>query len=99
MFPCIDIQAQTFVINSGNMPKLYLVMSDIAVFRMCTVPLPFLAVSLAWVNVNFVTLYRQQRNQKNEKIWKRICQNFGFIIENLLSVNVLCDIVLVKRWL
>lgn len=45
MFPCIDIQAQTFVINSGNMPKLYLVMSDIAVFRMCTVPLPFLAVS------------------------------------------------------
>lgn len=47
MFPCIDIQAQTFVINSGNMPKLYLVMSDIAVFRMCTVALPFLAVSLA----------------------------------------------------
>lgn len=47
MFSCIDIQAQTFIIKCGNMPKLYLVMSVIAVFRMCTVPLPFLALSLA----------------------------------------------------
>lgn len=50
MFSCTDIQAQTFIIKCGTMPKLYLVMSDIAVFRMCTVPLPFLALSLAWIN-------------------------------------------------
>lgn len=79
------------------MPKLYLVMSVIAVFRMCTVLLPFLALSLAWVNALILTVYRKQRNQKSEKVWERICQNFGFIIENLLSINVLCDIVLVKR--
>lgn len=99
MFSCIDIQAQTLIINSGNVPNLNLVISDIAVFRMCTVPLPFLAVSLAWINVNFLAVYRQQRNQKNEKTWKRICQNFGLIIQNLLSINVFCDSVLMKRWL
>lgn len=81
------------------MSKLYLVMSDMAVFRMCTLPLPFLAVSLAWINANFVTMYRKQSNQENEKLWKRIWQNFGLIIQNLLSINVLCDSVLVKRWL
>lgn len=47
MFSCTDIQAQTFIIKCGTTPKLYPVMSDIAVFRICTVPLPFLALSLA----------------------------------------------------
>lgn len=80
------------------MPKLYLVMSDIAVFRMCIVPLPFLALSLVWINAYILMVYREQRNWTNEKVWERICQNFGFIIENLLSINnVFCDIVLVKR--
>lgn len=77
------------------MPKPYLVMGDIAVFRMCTLPLPFLALSLSWINAHILMVYTQQRNWKNEKAWERICQNFGLIIENL-SINVHCDIVLLK---
>lgn len=67
MFSCIDIQAQTFIINSGNVTNLYLVMSDIAVFRMCTVPLPFLAVSLAWKKCKFCN---SMQATKKSKEWK-----------------------------
>lgn len=44
MFSCIDIQAQTFIIKCVTVSKLHFLMSDTAVFRMCTVPLPFLAL-------------------------------------------------------
>lgn len=49
-FLALTIQAQIFIKKCENMPKLYLLMRDIAVFKMCTVLLPFLALSLAWTS-------------------------------------------------